>query len=336
MTRGTVARNVTLPVAAQPSLDAIADQARRAESLGYDRLWLPETWGRDAITVLSTIAERTESIGVGASVLPIYSRSPAILGQSAATLQELSGGRFRLGLGPSGPIVIENWHGVDYERPLRYTRETVEVVKAVLSGEVVEYDGDFFDLSGFRLRCDAPDPAPAVDVSGMGPKAVELAGRFADGWHAIMLTRDGMAERVEDLERGAELADRDPDDVRVMRTVGCCALEDGERARHLARQHLAFYVGAMGSFYRDSLVRQGYEEVAHEIADSWAEGDREAAMAAISDDLLDDMAAAGTPERARELLAEWEAIDGIDAISVSFPRGANLEEIDETLEALAP
>jgi coenzyme F420-dependent oxidoreductase len=331
-----VTRNVTLPVAAQPSLDAIAEQARRAEELGYGRVWLPETWGRDAITVLATIAERTESIGVGASVLPIYSRSPAILGQSAATLQELSGGRFRLGLGPSGPIVIEKWHGVPYERPLRYTRETVEVVKAVLSGEVVEYDGDFFELTGFRLRCDAPDPAPAVDVSGMGPKAVELAGRFADGWHAIMLTRDGMADRIEDLERGAELGDRDPDGLRVMRTLGCCALPDGGRARHLARQHLAFYVGAMGTFYRDSLIRQGYEDVAHEIADSWAEGDREAAMAAISDELLDDVAAAGTPERARELLAEWEAIDGVDAVSVSFPRGANLEEIDETLEALAP
>ena len=328
--------DVTLPVAAQPSLDAIAEQAQRAESLGYDRVWLPETWGRDAITVLATIAERTESVGVGASVLPVYSRSPAILGQSAATLQELSGGRFRLGLGPSGPIVIENWHGVEYREPLRYTRETVEVVSAVLSGEVVDYDGEFFDLSGFRLRCDAPDPPPAVDVSGMGPKAVELAGRFADGWHAIMLTRDGMVDRIEDLERGAELAGRDPDDVRVMRTLGCCALEDGEHARALARQHLAFYVGGMGTFYRDSLVRQGHEDVAHEIAELWAEGEREAAVEAVSDDLLDQLSAAGTPDRVRELLAEWEAVDGIDAISVSFPRGANLDEIDETLEALSP
>lgn len=331
-----MSRNVTLPVAAQPSLDAIADQAVRAEALGYDHVWLPETWGRDAITVLATIAERTEEIGVGASILPIYSRSAALLGQSAATLQELSGGRFRLGLGPSGPIVIENWHGRPYEAPLRYTRETVEVVKAVLTGEVVDYAGEFFDLSGFRLRCDAPEPAPAVDVSGMGPKAVELAGRFADGWHAIMLTRDGMAERVGDLERGADLGGRDPDDVRVMRTLGCCALDDGERARQLTRQHLAFYVAAMGSFYRDSLARQGWGDVATEITDRWHDGDREAALAAIPDALLDDLAAAGTPDRARELLAEWEAMDGVDAVSVSFPRGASLEEIDVTLEAMAP
>jgi len=331
-----VSLDVTLPVAAQPSLDAIAEQAQRAESLGYDRVWLPETWGRDAITVLATIAERTESVGVGASVLPVYSRSPAILGQSAATLQELSGGRFRLGLGPSGPIVIENWHGVEYREPLRYTRETVEVVSAVLSGEVVDYDGEFFDLSGFRLRCDAPEPAPAVDVSGMGPKAVELAGRFADGWHALMLTRDGMAERLADLRRGADLGGRDPDDVRVMRTLGCLALPDGERARDLARQHLAFYVGGMGTFYRESLARQGYEDVAHEVAQRWGSGEREAATAAVTDELLDELAAVGTAEQTRERLEGWEAVDGVDAVSVSFPRGASHEEMVATMEALAP
>ena len=329
-------RDAFLPVAAQPSIDALADQAQRAESLGYDRAWLPETWGRDAVTVLATVAERTDSIGIGTSILPIYSRSPALIGQTAATLQELSGGRFRLGLGPSGPIVIENWHGVEFDRPLKRTRETVEIVKLVVAGEEVGYQGDVFDLSGFRLRCEAPDPPPAVDAAGMGPKSVELAGRFADGWHALMLTRDGLRDRLEDLSRGAELGDRDPDDVRVTFSVPCCALDDGERARDLARGHLAFYVGAMGTYYRDSLARQGHEEVANEIAAKWASGDREDAMAAISDDLLDSLGAVGTPEHANEQIKKFEAMDGVDAVSVSFPRGADLDEIDATLEAMAP
>ncbi len=329
-------RDAFLPVAAQPSIDALAEQAKRAEALGYDRAWLPETWGRDAVTVLATVAERTETIGIGTSIVPIYSRSPALIGQTAATLQELSDGRFRLGLGPSGPIVIENWHGVSFDRPLRRTRETVEIVKLVVAGEEVSYQGDVFDLSGFRLRCDAPDPPPAVDAAGMGPKSVELAGRFADGWHALMLTRDGIRDRLEDLRRGAELGGRDPDDVRVTFSVPCCALEDGERARDLARGHLAFYVGAMGTYYRESLARQGYEETADEIAANYASGDREAAMAAISDDLLDALGAVGTPEHAREQLERFEAIDGLDAVSVSFPRGADLEDIDATLEAMAP
>lgn len=166
--------DVSLPVASQPSVETLSEQAIRAESLGYDRVWVPETWGRDVVTVLASLAARTDDIGIGASVMPVYSRSPALIGQTAATLQEVSGGRFRLGLGPSGPVVIENWHGVSFDRPLRRTRETIEIVTRVLSGESVAYDGEFFELSGFRLRCEPPEPRPPVDAAGMGPKAMEL------------------------------------------------------------------------------------------------------------------------------------------------------------------
>ncbi|MWG33572.1 TIGR04024 family LLM class F420-dependent oxidoreductase [Halomarina oriensis] len=331
-----VARDVFLPVAAQPSVDALVEQAQQAESLGYDRAWLPESWGRNAMMVLTSIAERTSDIGLGTSITPIYSRSPALIGMSAATVQEVSDGRFRLGLGPSGPIVIENWHGVEYGNPLRRTRETIDVVRQVLAGEEVSYDGEYVDLSGFRLRSAVPDPAPSIDVAGMGPKSVELAGRFADGWHALMLTEEGLADRLADLERGAALGDRDPDDVRVTLSLTCAALEDRERARDIVRQHSAFYVGGMGTFYRDNLARQGYQEVANTVYDEWNDGDREEALAAIDDDLLDELAVAGTPEEARERLDGFAAMDGVDAVSVSFPRAATVEEIDTTIEALAP
>lgn len=329
-------RDAFLPVAAQPNLDDLIGLAERAEALGYDRVWLPETWGRDAVTVLAAVAERTESVGIGTSIVPIYSRSPALIGQTAATLQELSEGRFRLGLGPSGPILIEGWHGMSFEKPLRRTRETVEIVRSVLSGETVDYRGELFDLAGFRLRCDPPTPAPAIDTAGMGPKTVELAGRFADGWHALMLTPDGVRDRLEDFHRGGELGDRDRTDQRVTYSISCCAIEDAERAERLSRQHLAFYVGAMGTYYREALARQGYEEVAHDIAAKWGSGEREAAMAAIPDGLLRELGVAGRPGEAREQLARFESIDGVDAVSVSFPRGAELDEIEATLEALAP
>ena len=329
-------REVFLPVGAQPSIDALCEQAERAEELGYDRAWLPETWGRDAVTVLTSIAHRTEEIGIGTSILPIYSRSPALVGQTAATLQEVSDGRFRLGLGPSGPIVIENWHGIEYGNPLKRTRETVEITKQVLSGEEVTYDGDYFDLSGFRLRCEPPENPPKVDAAGMGPKSVELAGRFADGWHALLLTREAIHDRLADLARGADLAGRDPDEVRTTLSLTCAALEDGERARESVRGHLAFYAGGMGTFYRDNLARIGYEETAEEIYDNWQAGDREAAIAAIDDDLLDSIAVAGTPDETRERFEAFAAIDGIDGISVSFPRDASLDEIEATTAALAP
>ncbi|MFC4551515.1 MULTISPECIES: TIGR04024 family LLM class F420-dependent oxidoreductase [Halorussus] len=329
-------RTVHLPVAAQPSIDDIVALAQRSERRGYRRAWLPETWGRDATTVLSAIAERTDDIGIGPSIFNVYSRSPALVGQTAATLQELSDGRMRLGLGPSGPAVIRGWHGQDFDRPLRRTREYVDIVRKVVSGETVDYDGEVFTLGGFRLRSDPPETPVPVDVAGMGPKSVELAGRFADGWHALMLTPEGLRERLDDLRRGAELGERDPADVRVTLSLNCCALGDGERARELARGHLAFYVGAMGTFYRDSLARQGYEETAHKIASAWGNGDTEGALAAIGDDLLDDLGAAGTPEEAREELRKFEDIDGVDRVAVSFPRGADREEIEATIDALAP
>jgi coenzyme F420-dependent oxidoreductase len=329
------ATDLSLPVAAQPSLDSIVDLAVHAEEVGYDHVWLPETWGRDAVTILSLAAERTETVGLGTSILNVYSRSPALLGQTAATLQEASDGRFRMGLGPSGPAVIQNWHGEEFGNPLKRTRETVDVVRAVLSGEPVTYDGDIFDLDGFRLRCKAPDPAPPVDVAGMGPKAVELAGRFADGWHALQFTPDGLEDRLEDLRRGAELGDRDPDDVRVTLSLPCCALADGDHARSLTAQHIAFYVGGMGTFYRDALARQGFEEEATTIFESWQAGEREDAVKAVYP-LLDQLGAAGTPEEARERLETFAAVDGVDAVSVSFPRGADADEIRETLDNLSP
>jgi len=330
------ARGVHLPVAAQDSFDELVGVGERAAALGYDAVGVPETWGRDAVSVLTALAERTDDVTLTSSIFNTYSRSPALLGQTAATLQEASSGRFRLGVGPSGPAVVENWHGADYGNPLRRTRETIEVVRAVLSDNVVNYDGEVFSLSGFRLRCAAPDPVPPVDVTGMGPKAVELAGRFADGWHALMLTPDGLADRLADLRRGARLGDRDPEEIRVALVTTCCALDDSERARELARRHVAFYVGGMGTFYRDALARQGYETSAHEIHDAWTAGERETAVAAVSDDLLDAVAAAGTPDGVRERVATMAARDGVDEVTVSFPRGATPAEIGATLAALAP
>ncbi len=331
-----VHRDLFLPVAAQPSLDDFVDLIQLGETEGYDRAWLPETWGRDAVTILATAAERTDDIGLGTSIMNVYSRSPALIGQTAASLQEASDGRFRLGLGPSGPILVEGWHGVDYGNPLRRTRETIDVVRTVLSGEELTYDGEYFQLSGFRLRHDPPVEAPPIDAGGMGPKSVELAGRFGDGWHALMLTPDGVSDRIDDFERGTEMGDRDRSAQRVTASLPAAALEDRERARYLVREHLAFYVGGMGTFYREALARQGYEETANTIAQEWANRNKEAALDAIGDDLLDEFAAAGHPDEVRDRLSSFESIEGVDAVAVSIPRAADPAELRTTTEVLSP
>lgn len=328
-----VALDVHLPVAAQPSLDSVLQLGTEAEALGYDRVWMPETWGRDAVTVLASLAARTDHVGVGTSIIPVYSRSAALIGQTAATLQEASDNRFRLGLGPSGPALVEHWHDTPYESPLRRTREYVETVRAVCSGDAIEYDGDTVSMRGFRLRFDPP-PTPPIDVAAMGPKAVELAGRFGDGWHALLFTPDGIADRLADLRRGADLGNRSLADIRTTMMVTCCARADGDAARRLTRQHLAFYIGAMGPFYHQALTRQGYGDTADRIKDRWSAGDREAAVSAIGDRLLDDVAAAGTPEHVREQLRTVGTIDGVDAVAVSFPRGADTDTIEATMGAV--
>lgn len=170
----------------------------------------------------------------------------------------------------------------------------------------------------------------------MGPKAMELAGRFADGVHTTMVTPDGLFESLDHLERGIELGDRDPDDVRVMVGFPACALEDGETARERVRHHLAFYVGSMARAYHDHLARQGYENEADDIVRLWMTGEQDQAEAVISDTMLDELAVTGTPSHAQERLEEWEAIDAVDAVVPVLPVHTPVDENVATIEALAP
>lgn len=330
------ALDLHLPVAEQPSIDHYVDYAVHGERHGYDVVWVPETWGRNVVPILTEMADATQDIGLGPSILNVFSRSPALIGQTAATLQEVTDGRARLGVGSSGPIVIEGWHGADFERALKRVRESVEIVKAVQTGDPVEYDGDVFSLAGFRLRSDPPETPAPVDAAGMGPKSVELAGRFGDGWHGIVLSPDGIEDRIEDFERGSELGDRDRSSQRTMVSVETIVAEDAEYARDVAKQHLAFYVAAMGDYYRKALARQGYEDEANEMAIKWGNGDREGAKDAVTDEILSEFAIVGTPEEARSQLDRFTDIDGLDAVALGFPRAGTKEDIERSIEALAP
>lgn len=327
--------DLLLNVPDHPTMDSVAEQVQRAEALGFDRVSAGETTDWNLVSTLTLLAERTEEIGLANDVFSPYSRSPALIGQTAAALHEASDGRFRLGLGTSSPALAESWHGASFDRPLRRLRETIEIVRAVLSGDRVDYDGELYQLSGLKLTAGVPDEPVPIDVAALGPKTVELTGRFADGWVPQLFTPDGLRDRLGDLERGAELGDREPDDVRVAPILRCAALADGERARELARSSVAFLIGAYGPYYRQSIIEQGYGEVATAIREAWEAGDRERMAEELPDDLLDQLAAAGTPEAVRDRVRTFADIDGVDAVRVGFVTRLPIEQQVETMAAVA-
>ncbi|MDR9381683.1 MAG: LLM class flavin-dependent oxidoreductase, partial [Natronomonas sp.] len=181
-----------------------------------------------------------------------------------------------------------------------------------------------------------PDEPAPVDVAALGPKSTEMAGRFADGWVPQLIPYDGFIDRLDDLERGAELGDRSVDDIRVAYTIRCCALGDGETARDYARSQVAFMIALYGPFYRQAIADAGWEDVAETVRETWLDGDKAEAIAAVPDELLDQVAAAGTPERANELIERFEAIDAVDAVQIGFFDGMDEDERRRTLDALAP
>lgn len=326
---------VTLTADRHASPEDVVAMAQEAERLGFERLSFGEVTGWDAVALLSLLAERTETIGIADEVMGPFSRSPSQMAQAAASIQAIADGRLRLGLGTSSPAIVEGWHGLEFDRPLRRLREAVEIVKLATAGGEISYSGEIFTPDGFGIEGPPASEVP-VDVAALSPKGVELAGRFADGWVPQLFTPDGLEERLADLRRGADLGDRDPSDLRTSMLLRACALEDRERARSLGRQHVAFMISLYGPYYRQSIAEQGYEDMVEEVRSNWLDGDQEAAIAAIDDDVLDGLVACGTPAEVNDIVDEFGAVDGCDAVRVGWVLTADDDAIRSTMEAVAP
>ncbi len=303
--------------------------ALEAERLGFDSLWSAEAYGSDAVTVITWAAARTERIGVGTAVMQMPARTPAATAMTAITLDHLSGGRFRLGLGTTGPQVSEGWHGVPFGKPLVRTREYVEIVRSILRRDApLEHHGEHYDIPvaggtglGKPLKTIVHPLRPNLPVylAAIGPKNVALAGEIADGWlptfyapsHASMF--DGW------LSVGFERAGRTREGFEVAPFSMCFVGDDVQNCRDLAKPTLALYIGGMGArgrnFYFDLVERYGYEEAAGRIQDLYLEGRKTEAAMAVPDELVDDVALVGPPERIRERLSVWREA-GVDTLIV--------------------
>lgn len=294
-----------------------------AEALGFESVWTAEAYGSDAVAPLAWIGARTERINIGTAIMQMPGRTPANTAMTAATLDLLSGGRFKLGLGLSGPQVVEGWHGEAYGKPLAKTREYVSIVRTILKREEpLEHHGEHYDIpySGpdatglgkplklitHPLRADVP-----VYLAAIGPKNVALAAELADGWLPIFFSPQRFDIWEPVLQEGFDRAGggKGIDDFDVCATVPVIVGDDVEACMSLVKSMLALYVGGMGArgknFYFDLACRYGYEAAAHEIQDLYLDGKKQEAAARVPGELVDEVALVGPAERITERIEPW-------------------------------
>ena len=318
--------------------------AREADRLGFAAVWAAEAWGSDAVSVLSWLAAHTERVDVGSAIMQIPARTPAMTAMTAATLDALSGGRFRLGLGVSGPQVSEGWHGVRFDKPLGRTREYVDIVRMALRRETVRYSGKHYRLplpdgpgKALKLIVHPVRARIPVYLAAVGPRNVELAGEIADGWLALFFSPRHGPELLAPAGAGRAKAGLPLAGFDIVPTVPLSVGPDLEACAEPVRDYAALYVGGMGSreqnFYNQVARRMGFEAEAAEIQDLYLAGDHRRAAAAVPFGLVDQTSLLGPPERISDRLRAF-ADAGVTTLSVA-PYGATREERVASLRVVA-
>lgn len=311
---------------AQNRADMI-ELARAAEGSGFDSIWASELYSYDCFTTLTHLACHTTTIKLGTNIANIYARTPALLAGTAAGLDQLSNGRFILGIGVSGPQVVEGWHGVPYDRPLQRTRETIDILRTVMAGGRLNYEGDVFNVTmGLKLINKGQRPDIPIYVAAIGPKNIELTAEKADGWlPTFYAPSHAPTIFTPHVEAGLAKAGKSKADFAVMPLVNAFV---GDVATGIAASKMiaGFYIGGMGSkkqnFYNDLMKRYGYEDLAEKIRDTFLAGDKQAAVQMMPDDLIDDMSLIGDEARLRDRMQALEASGATGAIIVPFAADA--------------
>jgi F420-dependent oxidoreductase-like protein len=318
---------------------------REAESVGYDSVWAAEAYGSDAATVMAWIAAQTERVRIGSAIFQMPGRSPAMTAMTAATLDNISGGRVILGIGSSGPQVAEGWHGQRFAKQLQRTREYVEIVRKALDRERLEYDGEQYTLplpdgpgKALKLMIGPVQERVPIYIAAIGPKNTQLTGEIADGWIPTFFSPEHVGEFRSLLEEGAERAGRKIDEsFDIAPMVSVCIDEDIDKARDVMRPYLALYVGGMGSrkknFYNALVRRYGFEEAADEVQDLYLDGKKEEAAAALPAELIDRTALCGPKDVVAERLAVYRDA-GVGTL-ITTPVAFTAEERATMLRTLA-
>ena len=311
------------------------ERVRIAEELGYEHVSSGEAWGPSLIPFLSLIAAKTSRMTIGTSILNCYSRTPATLAQEFAMLDQISEGRMVLGLGSSGANVIEHFHGVKFEKPLRRIRETIEIFEMLIAGDKLDYRGELFQLErGFQLEYARPRTRIPVWIAAISPRSIVQTGEIADGVIPIHWPKDKFVTLRKDLEAAATAAGRSDAGFTIapFTTVNVLDGNDDAAKWNDARQILWFYINRMGVFYWQMLERNGFEEEVAASRKAFKERDTKAAFAAISERMIREIQCIGPIEAVREQLQERSAL-GADLQLLYMPKG-DVADAAKQLEAL--
>ncbi len=310
--------------------------AKLAETLGYDSVWMAEGHGGDQFAVLAGVACATERVSLGTCISSVFVRSAPTIAMAAATVDQLSGGRFILGLGSSHKVQVGPEHGLPYGKPVTRVRETVEVVRRLLRDGHVRYEGETVSIERFDLWFEPLRPEIPIYVAAVFPKMVGICGEMADGViHTRTTLETGAVLRAQTAE-GARAAGREPQDIDITALIPVAAAANPADAFDALRPGIAMYTGFFPRYNR-AAVEQGFADEAAAIADAWSRGDSEAATRAVSDGLIDSICVAGTPEQCRAKIAAYHA-SGI-ALPILAPVAAGPDpraDFEATIRACAP
>jgi len=306
----------------------------QAERNGFEAVWVPEGGGRDSLTSLATIAMKTNTVKLGTGILPIFARTATNTAMGAAGMAAVSGGRFILGLGVGHRPTVESRDGIPFKQPMTRLRETIQIVRALLSGEQVDFPGKQFKISGASLGAAAPKTKVPIYIAALGPQMLQMAGELADGvlmnWTAV----DYLEEAIGHIRRGAEMAGRDPKDIDIAGYVRVAVGDDVSASRHSLRRQVARYAG--NPFYRNFFAETGFDKEMSAAAAALAEGNLDKAADSITVEMQDQVAVVGTVEEC------WAALEkrrdaGLQLpVIAPFAVGDNKASHQHVIDALAP
>ena len=308
--------------------------AIHAEKLGYSCISIGESWGEDAFSALSQVAALTSTINVGTSIVPTYGRTPANLSMTALSLDNMSKGRFFLGLGSSGKIVIEDFHGQQYTKPLTRMKEYIQFIRLASNSERLNMDGEFIKTQRFKLRFTPYRNHIPIYIASLTPKSLEMTGEIADGWLPIFFAIDRMGESFKALNKGLKKSNRTLKDLTISAQIATYVTNDIDSAFNQERHHLAFYIGGMGVFYHKYMHSIGFGKDADKVREAYINKDRDLAAKLVTDEMVEATSIIGSPQDCSAQMKKFFS-NGVDEIRLVI-NAETSKDFKSTLTQLAP